>query len=126
MVDLADPSWKGQLAASPTGADFQAIVAALLSLKGEEATKAWLAGMTENFTPYRGNSTVMKAINAGEIEGGIIFPLLLLRGSGQNRREQRQYRAALLPQSGPGRFISVSGGGVLASSQHLLPKRRPS
>ena len=38
MVDLADPSWKGRWAASPSGADFQAIVAAYLALKGEEAT----------------------------------------------------------------------------------------
>jgi iron(III) transport system substrate-binding protein len=35
MLDLADPSWKGRWAASPSGADFQAIVSALLELKGE-------------------------------------------------------------------------------------------
>src|SRR4029078_8354090 len=43
MLDLADPSWKGRWAASPSGADFQAIVAAFLSLKGEQATAGVLA-----------------------------------------------------------------------------------
>ncbi|TIX93047.1 MAG: iron ABC transporter substrate-binding protein, partial [Mesorhizobium sp.] len=73
LLDLADPSWKGRWAASPSGADFQAIVSALLQLKGEAATADWLKAMKENFTAYKGNNTVMKAVNAGEIEGGVIY-----------------------------------------------------
>ncbi|RWQ73256.1 MAG: extracellular solute-binding protein, partial [Mesorhizobium sp.] len=73
LLDLADPSWKGRWAASPSGADFQAIVSALLQLKGEAATADWLKAMKENFTAYKGNSTVMKAVNAGEVEGGVIY-----------------------------------------------------
>src|SRR4029079_16790884 len=45
MLDLANPEWKGRWAASPSGADFQAIVAALLELKGEAAAEEWLQGM---------------------------------------------------------------------------------
>jgi iron(III) transport system substrate-binding protein len=55
ILDLAGPAWQGRWAASPTGADFQAIVSALLALEGEDATKAWLAGMKTNFLPYQGN-----------------------------------------------------------------------
>src|SRR5690606_35615328 len=73
MLDLASPAWKGRWAASPSGADFQAIVSALLALKGEAVTADWLKGMKANFTAYRGNGTVLKAVNAGEIEGGIIY-----------------------------------------------------
>ncbi|TGP49924.1 ABC transporter substrate-binding protein, partial [Mesorhizobium sp. M2D.F.Ca.ET.226.01.1.1] len=62
LLDLADPSWKGRWAASPSGADFQAIVSALLRLKGEAATADWLKAMKENFTAYKGNNTVMKAV----------------------------------------------------------------
>ena len=40
MLDLANPEWKGKWAASPSGADFQAIVSALLELKGEEIGRA--------------------------------------------------------------------------------------
>ncbi len=73
MLDLAKPEWKGRWTASPAGADFQAIVGALLQLKGEEATAAWLKGMKENATPIRGNSTAMKAVNAGQFEGALIY-----------------------------------------------------
>src|SRR4029078_8540401 len=35
LLDLQDPAWKGRWAASPSGADFQAIVSGLLALKGK-------------------------------------------------------------------------------------------
>ena len=34
IMDLADPRWKGRWAAAPAGADFQAIVSAMLELEG--------------------------------------------------------------------------------------------
>ncbi|WP_140416515.1 extracellular solute-binding protein, partial [Arthrobacter globiformis] len=40
MLDLAKPEWKGKWGASPSGADFQAIVSALVELKGEAAAAA--------------------------------------------------------------------------------------
>ena len=73
LLDLADPAWKGRWGAAPAGADFQAIVGALLQLKGEAATASWLKAMKENAKPYRGNSVAMKAVNAGEIEGAVIY-----------------------------------------------------
>jgi iron(III) transport system substrate-binding protein len=48
--------WKGRWAASPTGADFQAIVSALLELKGEAATLAWLQAMKTNSVASRGKA----------------------------------------------------------------------
>src|SRR4051812_3091120 len=71
LMDLADPSWKGRWAASPSGADFQAVVSAMLELKGEQATRDWLKAMKQNATAYRGNSAAMKGVNAGEIEGAV-------------------------------------------------------
>ena len=46
ILDFADPEWEGRVGFSPTGADFQAIVSAVLELEGEEATadvarRAW-------------------------------------------------------------------------------------
>lgn len=75
ILDLADPSWKGRWAASPAGADFQAIVGGMLALKGEATTLQWLKGMKANFTAYRGNSAVLKAVNAGQIDSGVIFTI---------------------------------------------------
>ncbi|RVD62135.1 iron ABC transporter substrate-binding protein [Mesorhizobium sp. M8A.F.Ca.ET.023.02.2.1] len=118
MLDLADPSWKGRWAASPSGADFQAIVSALLQLKGEAATAGWLKAMKENFTAYKGNSTVMKAVNAGEIEGGVIYHYYYFGDQAKTGENSKNVALHYFKSQDPGAFVSVSGGGVLASSKH--------
>ncbi|MDX8455493.1 iron ABC transporter substrate-binding protein [Mesorhizobium sp. VK9D] len=118
LLDLADPSWKGRWAASPSGADFQAIVSALLQLKGEAATADWLKAMKENFTAYKGNSTVMKAVNAGEIDGGVIYHYYYVGDQAKTGENSKNIGQHYFKNQDPGAFISVSGGGVLASSKH--------
>ena len=118
MLDLADASWKGRWAASPSGADFQAIVSALLSLKGEEATSSWLKAMKENFTAYKGNSTAMKAVNAGEVEGAVIYHYYYFGDQAKTGENSKNVALHFFKNEDPGAFVSISGGGVLASSQH--------
>ena len=118
MLDLADPSWKGRWAASPSGADFQAIVSALLELKGEQATTDWLKGMKQNFVAYRGNGTVMKAVNAGEIDGGIIYHYYWFGDQAKTGENSDNVALHYFRNQDPGAFVSISGGGVLASSKH--------
>ncbi|TGQ09676.1 MULTISPECIES: iron ABC transporter substrate-binding protein [unclassified Mesorhizobium] len=118
LLDLADPSWKGRWAASPSGADFQAIVSALLQLKGEAATTDWLKAMKENFTAYKGNSTVMKAVNAGEIDGGVIYHYYWFGDQAKTGENSKNVGLHYFKNQDPGAFVSVSGGGVLASSKH--------
>ncbi len=118
LLDLADPSWKGRWAASPSGADFQAIVSALLQLKGEAAATDWLKAMKENFTAYKGNGTVMKAVNAGEIEGGVIYHYYYFGDQAKTGENSANVALHYFKNQDPGAFVSVSGGGVLASSKH--------
>jgi iron(III) transport system substrate-binding protein len=118
LLDLADPSWKGRWAASPSGADFQAIVSALLELKGEQATTDWLKAMKENFTAYRGNGTVMKAVNAGEIDGGVIYHYYWFGDQAKTGENSNNVALHYFKNQDPGAFVSISGGGVLASSKH--------
>ncbi|OBQ77090.1 iron ABC transporter substrate-binding protein [Mesorhizobium loti] len=118
LLDLADPSWKGRWAASPSGPDFQAIVSALLQLKGEAATADWLKAMKENFTAYKGNSTVMKAVNAGEIDGGVIYHYYYFGDQAKTGENSKNVALHYFKNQDPGAFVSVSGGGVLASSKH--------
>ncbi|WP_217572720.1 iron ABC transporter substrate-binding protein [Mesorhizobium sp. GbtcB19] len=118
LLDLADPSWKGRWAASPSGADFQAIVSAMLQLKGEAATADWLKAMKANFTAYKGNSTVMKAVNAGEIEGGVIYHYYWFGDQAKTGENSKNVALHYFKNQDPGAFVSVSGGGVLASSKH--------
>ena len=118
ILDLAGPAWKGRWGASPAGADFQAIVSAMLELKGEAATLAWLKAMKANSVAYRGNGTVMKAVNAGQSDGGVIYHYYYF--GDQAKTGENSGNAALHYFRGedPGAFVSISGGGVLATSRH--------
>jgi len=117
MLDLANPEWKGKWAASPSGADFQAIVSALLELKGEAATEEWLQGMKENFKAYKGNSTAMKAVNAGEVDAALIYHYYYYGDQAKTGENSKNVTPYYFKNQDPGAFVSVSGGGVLKSSK---------
>lgn len=118
LMDLAKPEWKGRWAASPSGADFQAIVSAMLALKDEKATLDWLKAMKANFVAYKGNSTVMKAVNAGQIDGGVIYHYYRFVDQAKTGENSKNTRLYYFKHQDPGAFVSISGGGVLASSKH--------
>jgi iron(III) transport system substrate-binding protein len=118
LLDLADPSWQGRWAASPSGADFQAIVSALFQLKGETATIDWLKAMKQNAVPYKGNGTAMKAVNAGEIDGAVIYHYYYYGDQAKTGENSKNVALHYFRNQDPGAFVSLSGGGVLASSKH--------
>jgi len=118
ILDLADPSWKGRWAASPSGADFQAIIGAMLALKGEEATAKWLTAMKENASIYRGNNNVLKGVNNQEAEGGVIYHYYYFNDQARTGENSNNVGSYYFRNQDPGAFVSVSGGGVLASSKH--------
>ncbi|UGX87448.1 iron ABC transporter substrate-binding protein [Phyllobacterium meliloti] len=118
LLDLADTSWKGRWGAAPAGADFQAIVSALLELKGEETTAKWLKALKENSKAYKGNSVAMKAVNAGEIEGAVIYHYYYFGDKAKTGENTKNVSLHYFKHEDPGAFVSISGGGVLASSKH--------
>ncbi len=118
ILDLADPKWKGKIGISPSGADFQAIVSAVLSLKGEAATETWLKGLKRNAKIYQGNSTVMKAVNSGDIEAGVIYHYYWFKDQDESGANSNNIKLDYFGHQDPGAFVSVSGAGVLKSSKH--------
>ena len=115
-MDFADPEWAGRVAYSPTGADFQAIVSAVLELEGEDATSEWLDGLAENGEVYDGNNVVLEAVNAGEVEAGIIYHYYWYRDQKEAGEDSDSSELHFFGNQDPGAFVSVSGAGVLASS----------
>ncbi len=94
IMELAEPEWAGKVSFSPTGADFQAIVAAVLHLEGEDATRAWLEGLQANGTVYDGNNVVLESVNSGEIATGIEYHYYWYRDqaeSGENSDDSALY-----------------------------------
>ncbi len=118
MMDLANPEWQDRIGIPPTGADFQAIVSAVLELKGPEATLAWLQGLKANARIYTGNPPVMRAANNGEIAGGIIYHYYWYGDRAESGANSKNVELHYFMGKDPGGFVSVSGGGVLASSKY--------
>jgi iron(III) transport system substrate-binding protein len=116
MLDLADPAWKGRVAIASGGADFQAIVSAVLALEGEDATRGWLEGLQRNAEIYDSNTAIMKAVDEGEVPVGITYHYYWFRDQAQNGLIGDDARLHWFRNQDPGAFVSVSGAGVLASS----------
>ncbi len=118
IMDLADPEYAGMISFSPTGADFQAIVAAVLDLEGEKATQEWLDGLKANGTTYDGNNVVLESVNAGESAIGIIYHYYWYRDQAEAGDNSDNTELSFFGNQDPGAFLSISGAGVLAASDN--------
>ncbi|MDQ1618375.1 MAG: iron(III) transport system substrate-binding protein [Actinomycetota bacterium] len=118
IMDLTQPRWKGKIGFSPSGADFQAIVSAVVDVEGEAAAKEWLAGLKANGKIYQGNTTVMKAVNSGEIDAGVIYHYYWYKDQAESGANSDSTRLHFFGNEDAGAFLSVSGAGVLKSSKN--------
>ncbi|MGH3390826.1 MAG: iron ABC transporter substrate-binding protein [Actinomadura sp.] len=124
MTDLAKPEYAGKWGAAPAGADFQAIVSGMLEAKGEAATSEWLAGLKKNAKIYQNNIATMKAVNAGQVPMGIMYHYYWYRDQALAKAGSTNTRLHYFKNQDVGAFVSVSGGGVLASSRHAADAQK--
>ncbi|CAA9210592.1 MAG: Ferric iron ABC transporter, iron-binding protein [uncultured Corynebacteriales bacterium] len=118
IMDLADPAWKGQVGIAAAGADFQAIVSAVVELEGEQAAAAWLKGLKDNAKIYRSNVAVMAAVNAGEVRTGVMYHYYWYKDRAESGDNSKNVELHFFGKQDPGAFVSTSGAGVLRSSKH--------
>ncbi len=118
ILDLAEPEWAGRVSFSPTGADFQAIVSAVLELEGEQATREWLEGLKENGEVYDGNNVVLESVNSGEVETGIAYHYYWYRDQEESGEVSDNTELHFFDGGDPGAFVSVSGAGILEAGAH--------
>ncbi|GAA1799023.1 iron ABC transporter substrate-binding protein [Planosporangium flavigriseum] len=118
IMDITQPQWKNKIGVAAAGADFQAIVSAILAVKGEAATAEWLKGLKANAKVYQGNGAVMKAVNAGEISAGVIYHYYWYNDRAESGANSKDTELLFWGNKDPGAFVSVSGAGVLKASKH--------
>ena len=124
ILDLAEPEWKGRTSFSPSGADFQAIVSAVLQLEGPETTQKWLDGIADNGTVYQGNNVVMNSVNDGQVDTGIIYHYYWYRDQKEAGENSNDSALHFFDEQDPGAFLSVSGAGVLKASEKKADAQR--
>ncbi|MDH6197295.1 iron(III) transport system substrate-binding protein [Mycobacterium frederiksbergense] len=117
IMDLQQPQWKGRWGAPPAKADFQAIIAAMLELTGEQATSQWLTAMKTNAVAFQDNIATLRAVNDGQVDGGIIYHYYWFRDQSKTKEISGNTALHYFKNEDPGAFVSLSGGGVLKSSK---------
>jgi iron(III) transport system substrate-binding protein len=118
IIDLAGPQWKGKVGISAGGADFQAIVSAVLAVKGEAATAEWLKGLKANAKIYQGNGAAMRAVNAGEIQAAVIYHYYWYQDRAEAGTNSKNVELHFFGNKDAGAFLGISGAGVLKASKH--------
>ena len=124
IMDLANPEWQDRFGIAPNGADFQAIVSAVVELKGQEAALSWLKGLKANARAYTGNRAIMGAANKGEIQGGVIYHYYWYGDRAESGANSNNVELHHWMGRDPGGFLSVSGGGVLAGSKYPVEAQK--
>ena len=123
VLELTDPTWKGRIGVAPTNASFQAFVSAMVIELGEERTREWLEGLKANDPKlYDGNTPIVEAAAAGEIEVGLVnhYYLYLVREEQPDAPIENYF----FPGGDPGALVSVAGAGVVDGSEEEDEARR--
>ncbi len=119
ILDFAKPEWRGKIAFSPTGADFQAIVSAVLALEGEAVTRTWLEGLKANGSILKNNLVVLQAVNDGQVAAGIEYHYYWYRDQAESGDNSDSSDLYYFGDQDPGAFVSISGAGILKSTDKL-------
>ncbi|HEX2421120.1 MAG TPA: iron ABC transporter substrate-binding protein [Acidimicrobiia bacterium] len=115
--ELIDPRWKGRFGIAPTNGSFVTFVAAMILLEGEDATSQWLDGIAANNpVTFDGNSPIAAAIDAGDLELGLINHYYLRELAAEQGSITAQNH--FFPQADAGSLVMPSGVGLLATASH--------
>ncbi len=118
IMDLSGGAWQDKVGIAPSGADFQAVVSAVVALEGADAAGAWLKGLKTNARVYSGNGAILRAVNAGEIPGGLIYHYYWYQDRADSGANSKNTALYFFQNQDAGGFFSISGLGALKSSKH--------
>jgi iron(III) transport system substrate-binding protein len=113
---LLSPEWRGRVGIAPGNGSFLSFVAANILIDGEEATRTWLQGLAANDpVRFEGNAPIVAAVDAGEIDAGLVNHYYLLRLID----EQGSSTAAnhFFDAGGSAALVMPAGAGILATSK---------
>ncbi len=114
--DVTNPIYKGRVGIAPTNGSFQAFVTALRINAGEAAAEKWLRDLAANEPKYyEKNSMIVEAIDAGEIDLGLVNHYYVYEVSKALGREIG-VKIGFFNKGDLGNLINVSGAGILKSS----------
>ena len=119
--DLAQPKWKGRLCLRTSKKVYnQSLIAMMITELGEAKTEEIVRGWVANLatTPFPDDTSLLKAIAAGQCQVGIVNTYYL----GRILVKEPDFPVALFwaNQSGSGTHVNVSGAGITKHAKNPL------
>ena len=115
ILDFTDPEWKGRIGFPPTNSSFQAFVAAMIELEGEDATREFLEGLAANEPKlYEDNSSTVRGVAAEEVEVGFVNHYYIFEVAAEDG--DIPVANHFFTGGDPGALVNSAGVGILASS----------
>ena len=115
IVDFTDPEWKGRIGFAPTNSSFQAFVAAMIELEGEDATRQFLEGLAANDPKlYEDNSSTVRGIAAEEVEVGFVNHYYIYEVAAEDG--DIPVANHFFTGGDPGALVNAAGVGVMGST----------
>ena len=125
MFELTEPRWRGKVGIAPGNASFEAFVTAMRVLRGEQATREWLAGMrANNVQTFDNNLLILKAVEDGVVALGLINHYYWYEQVAERGAAAVPTRLKFLSGGDPGALVNVAGVGILRGSDHAEQARR--
>ena len=122
LDELVDSRWSGRMAVAPTNGSFLAFVAAMIVEQGEDYTLDWLERLAANQPiDYPGNSPIVAATDAREVDLGLVnhYYLLRLQAEGGGTEVANHYPSAGDASS----LVMPAGVSILAGSDQAESAR---
>ena len=115
IVDFTDPEWKGRIGFAPTNSSFQAFVAAMIELEGEDATREFLEGLNANEPKlYEDNSSTVRGVAAEEVEVGFVNHYYIYEVAAEDG--EIPVANHFFTGGDPGALVNSAGVGILSSA----------
>jgi len=125
VFELTDPRWRGKVGIAPSNASFEAFVTAMRVLRGDDATRTWLADMRANDAQSFGNNVlILNAVGDGVITLGLINHYYWYEQAAERGAAAVPTRLKFLPGGDPGALVNVAGVGILQSSDQAAQARQ--
>ena len=123
-LDLADPKYQGMVChRSSTNVYSQTLLAAIIENHGEEAARAWAAGIVDNFArdPQGGDTDQLRGLVSGECDISISNTYYFARAirtevDGLPEEARANIGWVFPSQNAEGAHMNLSGGGVAANA----------
>ena len=114
VLDLTDPTWRGQVAIAPTNASFQSFVTAMRLSEGDDVTQAWLEGLVANdVQTYEKNGLILDAVDSGQVQLGLVNHYYWYEKAAEVGADAMRAEIAFAAPGDPGSLVNVAGVGVM-------------